>query len=218
MKPRLILAALALILCLVALWPDPTPSAKELPAEQSTPTSTRRLKPLSFEQLPREVQQTSLARNAARRISAHETELPAFDAFHGWATRYLEAPTKEREKMLAEGLALAEELELDVRKPFGQLSFGNRKKVGLVVAELTLDPGKAEILFYDEPFTGLDTPARLAILARWRRTENEAIRIVSCHPDFDAMEMPKALLIADGKIFVAGDGTQTWADLKNQLT
>lgn len=119
---------------------------------------------------------------------------------------------------LDEAFALADELELDVRKPFGQLSFGNRKKVGLVVAELTLDPGKAEILFYDEPFTGLDTPARLAVLARWRRTENEAIRIVSCHPDFDAMEMPKALLIADGKIFVAGDGTQTWADLKNLLT
>ena len=115
-------------------------------------------------------------------------------------------------------LGLAELLELDVRKPFGQLSFGNRKKVGLVLAELTLNPGKAEIIFYDEPFTGLDTPARLAILKRWKDTEYAAIRIVSCHPDFDAMEMPKALLIADRKIFCAGDGSRTWADLKNLLT
>ena len=100
-----------------------------------------------------------------------------------------------------EALALAEKLELDVDKQFGKLSFGNRKKVGLVIAEYRLKEGEANILFYDEPFTGLDTPAREAILERWAATENDVCRVVSCHPDFDAMAMPSALLITDEKIF-----------------
>ena len=114
-------------------------------------------------------------------------------------------------------LKLAEALELDVRKPFGKLSFGNQKKVGLIVAENRLSEKEPNILFYDEPFTGLDTPAREAIRERWEETEEEVLRIVSCHPDFDAMAMPSALLISDGKIFRGGDGNLTWADFKDRL-
>ena len=117
----------------------------------------------------------------------------------------------------ATALALAEELELDVNKQFGKLSFGNRKKVGLIVAESRLVHGEANILFYDEPFTGLDTPAREAILKRWSDTEENVLRVVSCHPDFDAMAMPSALLITEEKIYRAGDGNHTWADFKNLL-
>ena len=116
-----------------------------------------------------------------------------------------------------EAFALAESLELDVRKHFGKLSFGNRKKVGLVVAEYRLEDDKPNILFYDEPFTGLDTPAREAVRARWEETEADVLRVVSCHPDFDAMSMPSALLITDGKIFRGGDGQMTWADFKDLL-
>lgn len=114
-------------------------------------------------------------------------------------------------------LSLGEKLELDVKKPFGKLSFGNRKKVGLVVAEHRFAADAPNIVLYDEPFTGLDTPAREVIHDLWRSTERDVLRIVSCHPDFDAMEMPQALLITDEKIFRGGDGTRSWADFKNLL-
>ena len=112
---------------------------------------------------------------------------------------------------------LADQLELDVRKEFGKLSFGNRKKVGLVVAEFRLRDQEPNLLFYDEPFTGLDTPAREAIRERWEATTDRALRIISCHPDFDSMSMPSALLISDGKILLAGNGNLTWADFKDRL-
>ena len=112
---------------------------------------------------------------------------------------------------------LADKLELDVRREFGKLSFGNRKKVGLVVAEFRLRENEPNLVFYDEPFTGLDTPAREAISTRWKAAENQATRIVSCHPDFDSMAMPSAILISDGKIFRGGDGNLPWADFKERL-
>ncbi len=116
-----------------------------------------------------------------------------------------------------DALDMADSLELDVRKHFGKLSFGNRKKVGLIVAEFRLRDDEPNIIFYDEPFTGLDTPGREAVRSRWIDTEEDVLRIVSCHPDFDALEMPKALLITDGKIFRGGDGARTWADFKDLL-
>ena len=112
---------------------------------------------------------------------------------------------------------MAEELELDIRKAFGKLSFGNRKKVGLVVAEFRLRNDQPNIIFYDEPFTGLDTPARDVIRRRWEATDGEVLRVVSCHPDFDDMAMPSALLISDQRIFRGGDGGRTWADFKDLL-
>ena len=122
-------------------------------------------------------------------------------------------PAERRE----DALELAETLELEVTKEFGKLSFGNRKKIGLIVAEHRLRDGEPNIIFYDEPFTGLDTPAREIIRQRWDDTEQSILRIVSCHPDFDAMSMPSALLISDGSIFRGGDGNLTWADFKDRL-
>ena len=122
-------------------------------------------------------------------------------------------PAERRE----DALELADALELEVTKEFGKLSFGNRKKIGLIVAEHRLWDGEPNIIFYDEPFTGLDTPAREIICQRWDDTEQSVLRIVSCHPDFDAMSMPSALLISDGSIFRGGDGNLTWADFKDRL-
>ena len=134
-----------------------------------------------------------------------DRELPAAHVFRAFLpkSRWAEAKT------------FAEELELDTKKPFGKRSFGNRKKVGLVVSECAIDDG--EIVFYDEPFTGLDTPTREALLARWERTEGSVLRLVSCHPDLDEMAMPSAVLITDGNICRPGDGRRTWSDLKKHL-
>ena len=115
-------------------------------------------------------------------------------------------------------LQLANQLELDTDKEFGKLSFGNRKKVGLVVAEFRILEDRPNLLFYDEPFTGLDTPARQAITKHWLSTSERTLRIVSCHPDFDTMAMPSALLISDSEISQGGDGSLTWADFKQRLS
>lgn len=116
-----------------------------------------------------------------------------------------------------EALRFAEALELDVAKPFGKLSFGNRKKVGLVMAEFSLIGDGTDVMFYDEPFTGLDTPAREALLARWRESEGKVLRVISCHPDLDEMSMPSAMLISDGRIGRPGAGATTWSELKKLL-
>jgi ABC-2 type transport system ATP-binding protein len=53
---------------------------------------------------------------------------------------------------LGEGLALAERLELELDRPLGALSSGNRQKAGLVQAFMH----RPDLLVLDEPTTGLD--------------------------------------------------------------
>ena len=116
-----------------------------------------------------------------------------------------------------EAFSLADKLELDVSKSYGALSFGNRKKVGLVVGEFNIDPDLASVVLFDEPFTGLDTLARECFISHWAETSDKAARLVSCHPDFDEMEMPSAVMISEGRIFKGGDGRQTWGEFKSLL-
>lgn len=120
-------------------------------------------------------------------------------------------------RRLKEALKMADELELDIKKPFGALSFGNRKKVGLLVGEFNIDPSKTSVMLFDEPFTGLDTPSRECFQNHWAATSDGVARLVSCHPDFDEMEMPSAVIISEGRIFQGGDGKRTWREFKSLL-
>ena len=63
---------------------------------------------------------------------------------------------------LAEAVELAERIELDVKKPYGRLSTGNRRKTSLIMAEFSVKPDAGNILLLDEPFSGLDAFARQA--------------------------------------------------------
>ena len=112
---------------------------------------------------------------------------------------------------------LAGRIELDLKKPYGKLSTGNRRKTSLIVAEYSLDPTASNILLLDEPFSGLDAHARAVFEEIWKMSADKTIRLVSCHPDYDSMAMPSALMIQDGKILHARDNAQTWTQLKNQL-
>lgn len=121
---------------------------------------------------------------------------------------------KER---VAEALKLATRIELDIKKPYGRLSTGNRRKASLIMAEFSVVPGKGNILLLDEPFSGLDAYARQAFEEIWKRSGDQVLRLVSCHPDYDSMEMPSALLIEGSSIrYQAGEG-QTWSSLKQLL-
>lgn len=116
-----------------------------------------------------------------------------------------------------DALRLAERIELDPAKHYGQLSTGNRRKTHLIVAEFSLDPSKPGILLLDEPLSGLDAHARAAFEHIWKHTTERVLRLVSCHPDYDSMPMTSALIIRDGLITHSSCDSQTWQQLKHQL-
>lgn len=118
---------------------------------------------------------------------------------------------------LQEALNLAARIELDAKKPYGRLSTGNRRKTNLITAEFSVKPDSGNILLLDEPFSGLDAFARQAFEEIWKKSAANVLRLVSCHPDYDAMEMPSALMIEEKSArHLAADG-QTWSQLKSQL-
>jgi ABC-type multidrug transport system ATPase subunit len=112
---------------------------------------------------------------------------------------------------------LAASIELDVRKAYGKLSTGNRRKTHLIVAEHSVDPSCGNILLLDEPFSGLDAYAREVFENIWRESSGQVLRLVSCHPDYDSMGMPSAVVIQGQGIRHTVGSAQTWSQLKQQL-
>lgn len=118
---------------------------------------------------------------------------------------------------LQEALDLAGRIELDVKKPYGRLSTGNRRKTNLLAAELSVKPDSGNILLLDEPFSGLDAFARQIFEEIWHASATNVLRLVSCHPDYDSMEMPSALMIEGHSARYLNGQAQTWSQLKNLL-
>ena len=113
--------------------------------------------------------------------------------------------------------ALASRIELDVKKPYGRLSTGNRRKTSLIMAEFSVKPENGNILLLDEPFSGLDAFARQAFEQIWKESSDNVLRLVSCHPDYDSMEMPSALMIEGQHARHLHDSSQTWSTLKSLM-
>ena len=120
-------------------------------------------------------------------------------------------------KRLKEALELAERIELNLKRPYGRLSTGNRRKINLIMAEFSTRPDTGNILLLDEPFSGLDAFARQAFEEIWRSSSDNVLRLVSCHPDYDSMTLSSALLIDRSTIRHLTGGDQTWSELKNLL-
>jgi ABC-type multidrug transport system ATPase subunit len=118
---------------------------------------------------------------------------------------------------LKEATLLADRIELDVKKPYGRLSTGNRRKTSLIMAEFSVKPDTGNILLLDEPFSGLDAFARQAFEEIWKNSASNVLRLVSCHPDYDAMEMPSALMIEGLNARHLNEAGQTWSILKSQM-
>ncbi len=118
---------------------------------------------------------------------------------------------------LQDALNLATNIELDVKKTYGRLSTGNRRKTNLITAEFSVKPDSGNILLLDEPFSGLDAFARQAFEEIWKKSAANVLRLVSCHPDYDAMEMPSAVMIEGKSVHHLADDGQTWSQLKGQL-
>lgn len=118
---------------------------------------------------------------------------------------------------LKEALDLAARIELDVKKSYGRLSTGNRRKTSLIMAEFSVKSDQGNILLLDEPFSGLDAFARQAFEEIWKASASNVLRLVSCHPDYDSMEMPSALMIEGAKARHLNGSDQTWSSLKAQM-
>ncbi len=117
-----------------------------------------------------------------------------------------------------EALEFASSIELDIKLSYKKLSTGNKRKISLIVAEFSSDPNTDSLLLLDEPFTGLDAFTRDRFMELWEQTKDNCCRLISCHPDFDSMNMTSALLISPGTISHHTDQTsQTWGELKNLL-
>ena len=115
-----------------------------------------------------------------------------------------------------DAFALADRTELDVAKPYGKLSTGNKRKANLIVAECSTHPD-GNILLFDEPLSGLDVFVRQTFEELWHNSTKGILRLVSCHPDYDSMEMPSSLLIEDGHIRHLNEAGQKWNDLKGLI-
>ncbi len=113
--------------------------------------------------------------------------------------------------------ALAERIELDVNKLYGQLSTGNRRKTALIIAEYSVKKDHGNILLLDEPFSGLDAFARETFEKMWEESSENVLRLVSCHPDYDSMAMPSVVLIEGNNVSHHSAADQSWSKLKPLL-
>ncbi len=123
---------------------------------------------------------------------------------------------KDQRKFAAE---MAEKIDLDVEKPYGKLSKGNRQKVGLIVAETRTQCRGTHILLLDEPFSGLDFAAREAVDRVWRENQENIVRVVCVHPDEPTLKADTAIIIREGKLEqLQVKGSLDWMETKEALS
>ena len=102
--------------------------------------------------------------------------------------------------LLEKAFSFAERLELDVRKPYGKLSKGNRQKVTLILAETRALDNRPQVMLLDEPFSGLDFHVRDEVDRIWRENCENIVRLVCVHPDEPTLKAESAVLITDSSI------------------
>jgi len=118
---------------------------------------------------------------------------------------------------LITAMEFAEEIELDVKKPYGFLSTGNKRKINSIITEFATSAREGDVLFLDEPFTGLDVYIRAQLEALWV-SKQSVVRLVSAHPDQDSMPISSAILISEGRIeHLQPESPLYWRDLKETL-
>jgi ABC-type multidrug transport system ATPase subunit len=93
--------------------------------------------------------------------------------------------------------SLAETLRLDLGRPIGQLSRGNRQKVLLILAEVKAAFTKPGLLLMDEPLTGLDAETRAQVAELWTTSAARPVRLVILH-ELESVHSADSLLSIHG--------------------
>ena len=116
-------------------------------------------------------------------------------------------------------MEMAERIELDVEKPYGKLSKGNRQKVGLIVAEARTRHNGPQVLLLDEPFSGLDFAARDRVDQIWSEHAEGIVRLVCVHPDEPTLKADSAITIREGRLeqIEVLNGTLDWLETRLSL-
>ena len=131
--------------------------------------------------------------------------LPSEAAFYNGmrAGEVLEFSAKLRKKdCAAQAKRLAERLELDLSRKVGELSLGNRKKVGIVCA-LQADP---ELLILDEPTGGLDPLIQKEFFDILSERSRRGVTVfISSHVLHEIQRnCTRAAVIRDGRVIACG--------------
>ncbi|MFD1569897.1 energy-coupling factor ABC transporter ATP-binding protein [Halorubrum laminariae] len=95
----------------------------------------------------------------------------------------------------------------------GTLSGGERERVAIAGA-LAMEP---DHLVLDEPFTGLDEPARLSVLDRLRALHAAGTSVIVVTHDLrDVLDLADRVIgLADGRVAVVGPPSEALAELSN---
>lgn len=114
---------------------------------------------------------------------------------------------------------MAKRLELDVSKPYGKLSKGNRQKVTLIIAETQAMEGGPQVLLFDEPFSGLDFHVRDEVDSIWNENKQGVLRLVCVHPDEPTLRAESALIISGEKMthLEVENGRLDWFETRKEL-
>jgi energy-coupling factor transporter ATP-binding protein EcfA2 len=92
-------------------------------------------------------------------------------------------------------------------KRYGLLSKGNRQKARIVFAEVVSRARNVNFLGMDEPFSGLDFPAREYLVGRWMENADQERHLLSMHPSEIAVEPSQILLVSRGEIWTVPSST-----------
>lgn len=124
-----------------------------------------------------------------------------------------------RKAQATEALEFAERIDLAVKKPYAELSTGNKRKLAVLLAEFTAAAISNPIIMLDEPYTGLDDAVRNAFRQYWEATAAKVCRIIIAHPDQDSFQLPSAITISEGHIIHRQfDPPRTWQEIRQQLS
>lgn len=139
---------------------------------------------------------------------AMDPELPAGTLFRAWF----------RKDGFHRATELADRFGLNLRRPIGQLSRGNRQKVLIVIAETLAAESGASLLLLDEPLSGVDAGTREIVVTHWTQPSPSVLRLVVMH-ELDVVGHAASLItITGGKLRQAqGDTSLSWMDAYRRL-
>lgn len=108
-------------------------------------------------------------------------------------------------------------LELDMRKPFRDLSKGNRQKVRLIQSLAVSHENDVAMTLLDEPLSGLDYAVRKEAWTRFYDAAEKRLVLASLHPDTLPRPPDYVFAVSQGRISQLEGSFRSWAEIEEEL-